>query len=319
MPKAIRLLLGAWPAVDRATWERATAAVDYFDDLAPAARWSAETRYRAQAAYGRWLAFVLDRFPEVLQQPPAERVDAVRARVYVETLATRITAIGIASEIGYLILMLSVLAPRERWTWLRRWQYRYQKRAIAREKRHKMVHPVQLLELGLALMDRAGAEARGGEQARQYRDGLLIALLATRPLRRRSLSELKIGTHLRQVGDSYVLALQGVNTKSGYPVEFPLPELLTPYMTRYLDQYRLRFPKAGDEQALWLSAKGGALSSDAIYTRICRRTKDAFGFAIHPHLFRDIAATTIAREAPQALTVARDLLTHANVQTTLRH
>jgi len=319
MPRALRLPLNMWPSSDRSAWERATAALDYFDDLAPAARWSPKTRYQAQAAYGRWLAFLRDRFPETLQFPIAERVDAARTRAYVELLAPRITPMSIAAELGHLILMLTVLAPRSDWTWLRQWQYRYQKRAGAREKRHKMVHPARLLELGLALMDSADAVGRQDERARQYRDGLLIAVLASRPLRRRGLSELELGTHLRRVGEWYVLALQGSNTKSGQPLEFPLPELLTPYVTRYLEDYRPLFPRAADTRALWLSAKGGALGADAIYRQVCLRTEAAFGVAIYPHLFRDIAATTIAREAPEALTVARDLLTHANVETTLRH
>jgi site-specific recombinase XerC len=90
-------------------------------------------------------------------------------------------------------------------------------------------------------------------------------------------------------------------------------------LIRYLEHYRLLFPHRQDEQALWLSAKGGALTGHTIYVRICRRTETEFGTAIHPHLFRDIAATTIAREAPENLAVARDLLTHSNVATTLRH
>ena len=48
-----------------------------------------------------------------------------------------------------------------------------------------------------------------------------------------------------------------------------------PYLTRYLEHYRLLFPHRQDEQALWLSAKGGALTGDAIYVRVCRRTEDS--------------------------------------------
>jgi integrase len=61
------------------------------------------------------------------------------------------------------------------------------------------------------------------------------------------------------------------------------------------------------------------LTEGAIYVRVCQRTKVAFGTAVHPHLFRTIAATTIVREAPEQMLIARDLLSHANVETTLRH
>ncbi|MBK6599927.1 MAG: tyrosine-type recombinase/integrase [Proteobacteria bacterium] len=169
-------------------------------------------------------------------------------------------------------------------------------------------------------MDSADSCQRKIDRACQYRDGLLIALLTYRPLRRRSLAELRLDTHLRRIGNGYVLAMTSENTKSGQALEFPVPEPLVPYLTRYLEHYRLLFPHRQDEQALWLSAKGGALTGHAIYVRICRRTEAALGTAIHPHLFRDIAATTIAREAPEKPSLSpATSFTHANVATTLRH
>jgi integrase/recombinase XerD len=319
MPKAIRLPIDLWPATDRERWLRMTTAIDFFDVAASAAHWSAKTRYQAQAAYGRWLSFLIREYPATLRLSLEDRADRVRVRAYVETLAARIKPMSVAAELGHLILALRKLASDTDWGWLRRWQYRYEKTAVPREKRHQMVHPSRLIELGRTLMDSTDSCQRKIDRACQYRDGLLIALLAYRPLRRRSLAELRLDTHLRRIGSGYVLALQGENTKSGQALEFPVPESLVPYLTRYLEHYRLLFPHHPSEQALWLSAKGGALTGHAIYVRVCQRTVTAFGVAIYPHAFRTIAATTIAREAPENLTVARDLLTHANVETTLRH
>jgi integrase/recombinase XerD len=319
MPKAIRLPMDLWPAADRQRWQRATVAIDLFDAAATAADWSVKTRYQAQAAYGRWLSFLNREFPATLRSSLEDRADRVRVRAYVETLAARIQPMSIAAELGHLLLALRKLAPDTDWGWLRQWQYRYEKVAVPREKRNQMVHPARLIELGCTLMDGADAREHRLDRACQYRDGMLIALLAYRPLRRRSLAELRLDTHLRRIGSGYVLALQGENTKSGQAFEFPVPKPLAPYLTRYLEHYRLLFPHRQDEQALWLSGKGGALTGHAIYVRMCRRTETAFGTAINPHLFRDIAATTIAREAPEQLLVARDLLTHASVDTTLRH
>src|SRR5207247_2452315 len=76
---------------------------------------------------------------------------------------------------------------------------------------------------------------------------------------------------------------------------------------------------ADRHDGLWPSSKGVPLSADAIYDIICRRTKEHFGFTIHPHLFRDIAANAIARAAPGSMLIARDLLTHASITTTSRH
>lgn len=319
MPRRFRLPLAQWPEPDRLAWQRAITPLDYFDTLAPAGHWSTKTKYQAEAAYGRWLAFLHMNEPDALLLSPAVRDNPARLHRYVEALTHRLRPMSIAAELGHLVLMLRILAPDVDWSWLRALQYRYEKRAVPREKRNKIVHPGRLFDLGLALMDRADAVSQEAARARQYRDGLLIALLIARPIRRRSLSQLTVHRNLRRVQDYYVLILEAEDTKSRSGTGFPLPQLLTPYLERYVDHYRLLFPRARELEALWLSAKGCALGAEAIYDCICRRTEEAFGWSIHPHLFRDIAATAIARDMPQALAVASDLLTHVNVETTLRH
>lgn len=319
MPRRIGLTLDQWPPADRAAWERANTPGDVFDTAAVAAHWRPKTRDQARYAYGRWLTFLHEQAASTLDTPLAARVTAERLQTYVSQLEQRIATMSIAAELQHLGLALSAMAPIEDWAWLRQRQYAYQKRARPREKRHKIVDPRCLVELGQQLMDEAGRQARAGEQARDYRDGLLIALLAMVPLRRRSVAVLAIGRHLQWVTDRYVLELDEADTKSGHPIEIDVPSVLTPRVTQYLERYRLLFPHAAEHSALWLSSKGGPLGADAIHDLVCRRTEDAFGFPIHPHLFRDIAATAIAREAPHDLDVARDLLTHASGATTQKY
>jgi integrase len=319
MPKRLGLPLDAWPTQDRAAWHRATTPIDYFDDEAVAGHWSAATLCQARCVYGRWLAFVCDRLPDALVLSPGERMNPERARQYIEHITPRLSDIGISSELGHLIMALRAVAPDVDRSWLRRWQYAYQQRAVPREKRNKIVHPSRLIKLGRDLMDSADRQRRIDERARQFRDGLLIALLASRPIRRRALSELRIGSHVCRDGDAFTLLLPGSDTKSGQPVEMPLPSWLAPYVSRYFELYRSLFPGAASSDRMWLSSKSGALGADAIHALICRRTEQALGVAISPHLFRDIAATMIAREAPELLSVARDLLTHSSVETTLKH
>jgi hypothetical protein len=179
-----------------------------------------------------------------------------------------------------------------------------------------LVAAVRLWQLGLTLMDGAFHVQRPLESARQYRDGLMLALLVARPLRRRSFAALEIGTHLLRTSIGYVIELHSTDTKNGQPIDFQVPAGLTAYLHRYLQRMRAQFPGHESSNALWLSSKGGRLSADAVYAVVCRRTHAAFGIAIHPHLFRDIAATTLARADPRALGLARDLLTHAKVETT---
>ena len=54
-------------------------------------------------------------------------------------------------------------------------------------------------------------------------------------------------------------------------------------------------------------------------TRSNPRTKQAFGKAIWPHLFRDCAVTELVDCAPEEIGIAPDLLGHADLQTTKKH
>jgi integrase/recombinase XerD len=61
------------------------------------------------------------------------------------------------------------------------------------------------------------------------------------------------------------------------------------------------------------------MSSRAIYEQIKSRTRQAFGKAIWPHLFRDCAVTELVDCAPEEIGIAPDLLGHADLQTTRKH
>ena len=61
------------------------------------------------------------------------------------------------------------------------------------------------------------------------------------------------------------------------------------------------------------------MTKKAIYYRIVHVTDEAFGVAINPHLFRDIAATTIAFADPERVRIAAQLLGHVRFATTEYH
>ena len=295
------------------------ATYDFFAEDATASHWRPKSRQQVRYAYGRWLAFLREHYPDAFTVVGSARVTIERARVYVEHLAERLAAMGVAAELHHLHLALKVLAPDADWTWLGQWQYRWQRAARPRDRRRQMIDPRRLVALGIELIGTADENGSSIEGARQFRDGLLIAILTTLALRRRSLESLQIDRQLQRVGDHYAVVLDRGDTKTGEPVEFDVPRWLTPYVSRYLSEYRPRFPDASDHAAFWLSTKGGMLGADAIYDVVCRRTMAAFGFSIHPHLFRAIAATAFAREVPEKIALASALLTHANLVTTTRY
>ena len=89
----------------------------------------------------------------------------------------------------------------------------------------------RLYKLGIDLMDKASASAADFDkpskaQAFQYRDGLIIALLALIPLRRRTLAALRIGRHLVKVGENWALDIPAEDTKTRRALDYPVsPEL----------------------------------------------------------------------------------------------
>jgi hypothetical protein len=78
-------------------------------------------------------------------------------------------------------------------------------------------------------------------EAIRYRDGLMIALLAFIPLRRKNLAALEIGRHLiRESNGWFVIVLRTETKKNSSCIEFAIPELLIPYLAAYLDIVRPR-------------------------------------------------------------------------------
>jgi integrase/recombinase XerD len=185
-----------------------------------------------------------------------------------------------------------------------------------------VITSVQLLELGQQLMDesqpRTSAKMRLAD-AIQYRDGLMIALLAFIPLRRRNFIALEIDRQLVREGDRWFVIIPAEETKTNTAIEFVVPELLIPYLSTYLDTARRRMLRRPDCNMLWMSPKGGALSYSAIWDIISRHTFKRLGIHVAPHDVRDAAATTWAIAAPDQIGVARDLLSHSDLRTTSRH
>jgi integrase/recombinase XerD len=154
----------------------------------------------------------------------------------------------------------------------------------------------------------------------RYRDGLMIALLAFIPLRRKNFAALEIGRHLIREGDCWFVIVPCSETKKSTSfIDFPIPEFLNPYLATYLAIIRPRMLRHPICKALWVSPGGGALTYSAIWPIPTRHTARRLGIRVAPHDGRDAGATTWAIAAPDQIGVARDLLGHSNLRTTTRH
>ena|SRR6516162_2923061 len=143
----------------------------------------------------------------------------------------------------------------------------------------------------------------------------MIALLGFIPPRHKNFAAIQIGRDLIKEGENWFIAIPAEDTKTKIAMDFPVPELLQPHLAIYLDHVRPRMLRRPCN-ALWVSAKGGALSYSAVGPVLTRHTTQRLGIRISPHDARDAAATTWAIAAPDQIGVARDLLAHTDLRMT---
>ena len=219
--------------------------------------------------------------------------------------------------------MATTISPAGSFSFIRRIEAKI--RAVAkpvRSKRDQIIPSDQLFSLGLSLMESTPRLSTPRLRAIQFRDGLLIALLALRPLRRKNLTELTLGKNLIYGHGTWIIALSAYETKTHTRIEHLWPEQLVSALETYLAVHRpVLIAQTGRWSApvgerLWVSSEGSPQTQMSIYQQIQLRTKAAFGDGLNPHRFRDAAATTLAIEDPTHVRISARVLGHQSFQTT---
>jgi site-specific recombinase XerD len=321
------LPLAEWPALDRAAWEAALQPGDVLEPGGIATRWRDVTRSNVVKGYGVWLHWLKETSRLDPAVPPAARVTRAQVAVYLSDLRGK-AGYTIAGRLHELGSAMQAMAPGTDWRWLHRASGRIRGQAVpARAKRPRLRSPEELVQLGIQLMTEAALTTGRFplEQAIGYRDGLLIALLAYRPVRLKNLASIALDRHLVRRGEEWWLLFPLDETKTSEVIDGPFPADLVPWLECYLAVFRPVLVGCRTKQgwppldALWVSKDGRALSSITISATIQQRTKAAFGVSICPHLFRDCAATGIAISAPEQVRMIPDLLGHRTAATAERH
>ena len=213
-------------------------------------------------------------------------------------------------------------------------------RRPVREKIPRLRPIGELAALGERLMDDAESAVKWPARRRAvlFRDALMIALLAYRPVRLKNLAMMRLGRHLVKVSDSWQILFAAHETKTHVRYEATLPSTLAPRLERYLDIYRPvllcgKCVRDGTNKlvservtlihpeldAVWVSEIGTQIAQEALARRIIKHTKAAFGRSVSPHLFRDCAATSIAVDNPKHIGDASLVLGHAGHRMTEKH
>ena len=223
------------------------------------------------------------------------------------------------------VRVLSAAAPQLDWSAqfrLRRIVDRQAARSTSTRKLGRIMSTGVLLDAGLELAgDLADAASTELEAAKRRRDGTMIAVLALMPMRRRAFTELELGTSVLVHPDRIDICLSGEMTKNGVPWEATVPPLVTPLLRRYIAEVRPYLLARGDavHARLWTDSQGRPLQPGYLAERIAKATQDTLGVSISPHLFRDAAATSLARLSPQDAQLIRALLGHQSFGIAERH
>ena len=315
-----------WPEVDRLLWEAALIAGDLCEEGGSRANFTENTNRGVVEGYGRWQQW-LDRQGMLNQtDSPADQITPDRVRAYIADLERHNATQTVLNRLIHLSTAAAVMDQQRDWSWLNRLAAPIRARhRPARPKRPRLVAPRELLDLGVDLV--AAAERRNAacDRATTFRDGLMIALLAARPLRLANLVGLTLDRTLVLRGKQWWIQIPAMETKNREPIELAWPELLVPFLDVYLTCHRpvlaLRHGRWTRPigEALWLSTDGSPMTRRAIYDRITRCTRKGLGRAINPHLFRDCAATTLAIEDPRHVRIASRLLGHRTCSTTEKY
>jgi integrase/recombinase XerD len=314
-----------WPQPDQDAWTAALKPQSPFEGgPRPQVRWAEVTINNAKGGYGRWLAWLKDQDDGDLLLDAALRASEDNVRAYLVSMESYDLAdLSLAQELANLARALKMIAPAKDWSWIARAGHRIQ--AAATPRRSKPIcRSTDTLALGFDLMRAAEEDRHRSDLNRAvlYRDGLIIAFLTHRPIRRGNLASLELGRHLQFDGRACQVVIPGSETKNGRELAFEWPHELLDELHRYLEGHRPRLladtgaNHATRTKGLWVTRNGTKMDDTTIAVMCAKRTEEALGERSRPHAFRSIATTTIATEAPENVTDAARILGHATLATT---
>jgi integrase len=287
------------------------------DPFATGAHLAKASKHDYLFAWRRFLGFLAIHEPDALELAPADRLTPDRVKAFRVHLAETNAPRSVAVIVDALYHAARLLMPEHDWAWLKAIKARLYRHAPSSRPTGPVITSVQLWDFGEQLMEEAKPQPATPIRMRdavQYRDGLMIALAAFVPIRRRNVASLEIGRHLVREGDGWLVLVPAEESKTKISMPYLVPEFLEPYLALYLDIVRptlLRRPTP----ALWVGSKGTGICYGAIGQIVSRRLTSHFGFRVTLHDVRDAAETTWAIFAPDQIGVASELLGHRDPRT----
>jgi len=248
-----------------------------------------------------------------------ENVDA-----YLKELVARVGSVTVQGSIYKLRRACELIDPARDLSWLADVEKDLALVMRPRSKSDRWVLTEVLVEAGLTLITEAENSRKMSKlgQARQVRNGLMVAVLAMHPIRLKNFAALEIGRSLVEIKGSWWIVLSAADTKEDRPDERRVDDLLQPALDRYLKKNRPELAGAVQSSvtALWLSSNDGSpMTYDGVARAVTETTRSTVGVAVSPHLFRTAIASSAAIHGGANPHLASALLHHTDSRVTEAH
>lgn len=316
--------VSAWPVKDQAMWHSLFVAGSPLDDQGALSHLRPTAAKVLNQAYRQWMHWLQSFDPAALEHEPKERATVTRLRQWCEAkgdlrpMTRRFYVEGV-------LKVLCAFAPDADWS--------AQKRLVKQLKRlaghgdnsrkaGRVLSSGVLLQAGIRHAS-AHTKAKPSplETAMQFQMGTIVAMLALMPLRCFTFRSLELGTSVHVVGDNVEITVPGQMMKTGHPWDAKVPDAVLPLLLRYLQEYRpwLLQRHGKRHNFLWVTNKGDPFKTGYFGVRVALATTEATGVRVSPHLFRDAAATSLARMSPQSARLIKPVLAHSCTETAEDH
>lgn len=312
------LPLQNWPDADRYAFDALFAQGGLLDDHGPLGHWRPLSRNLMRSQYGRWLGWVSEAQPEALAFSPCERATADRLQAWLAAMDSLAPATQLG-HVGTVVRLCRLIEPQRSWSAhqaILAGVHRNVQHHGSPRKNGRVLFSDVLFDAGAQLVRDNDGPITHPDQAVRLRDGAMICLLALMPMRRRALSELALGTSLRVDGAQMTICLDGAMTKNGQYWEAVVPDMVSEKLALYLTKARpfLSARGSGVQNTVWLGRNGEPLTINQFTRAIKNRTTSLLKVSVTPHLFRDAAATTLARTSPASARMIKPILGHTTTR-----
>ena len=312
-----------WPESDRKAWISASRPSQRLNRGGAGSHMKAITLDDLARRYGYFLDCMNRRGLLDPTKTAGAHVTPENVDTYLEELTARVGSVTVQGSICKLRRACELVDPTCDMSWLADIEKDLASVMRPRSKADRWVLTEVLVEAGLTLIAEAENSRRMSKlgQARQVRNGLMVAMLAMHPIRLKNFADLEIGRNFVEIKGSWWIVLSASETKEGRPDERRIDDLLQPALDRYLKKYRPILAEADQSTtALWLSSNDGASMSYAGVERVLTETtRTTVGIAVSPHLFRTAIASSAAIHGGANPHLASALLHHTDAHVTEAH